>query len=698
MRPKISRTTLLLCRKLTLRGALLGALLAQSGAAVAQQPAADWKLSPVISTHKLVATAPGRLEHFGATPVQLRAARGEWESFQVVVTAGATDLERVQLQPTGMATVGADNIAPAQFDIYRANYVFVPRPSGNKRLEQLWWPDALIPLALAPKSVPKGTSAVFWVTLRVPESAAAGTYFGELDVTANGGARRLALTLEVQNFTMPAPTFRANGALYYDMVRDWYSKNLSKTFTETQWTAQKKNYYNFLLDYRINAYDLPVDWDAPEAQSILQDPRVLSVRTPRLDQPQFDLALGALRASKTLHKAYYYWHDEPSPEVYPAIKEATAKLGPLGIKHCVTLHPNQSLQGAVDIWCPNIGDFFGIGHLDQEALGAERKLGRETWFYTMVEPRHPYPTWLVDDDGGAVRDYSEIMFRFGISGFVYSMVHGWGPRPLEDLTSYAGTSGDGTLLYPSEIVGGVGPMPSIRLMLLRDALEEWELLQFRQRKSGERIRFLRPLSSIPPGMPPNKKLLFGGQIPGQNPAGTATRAAPKVDGMLDDAAWNPSTQWETGFGRSASPALETVPLPSTKCWVAVKANNLYVALRANGAPAGEWLGVELSPANLTAQPEKLRIVLTAKGNLAVERHTREGHFKVEVPGLEAKLRLEPSFWNVEMKIPLEALGYGSLLRFNAMRRTTAGPAATKVTLRASATAGDPWGAPLLKVR
>src|SRR5690606_17902577 len=136
---------------------------------------------------------------------------------------------------------------------------------------------------------------------------------------------------------------------------------------------------------------------------------------------------------------------------------------------------NEALKDQVDIWCPNIGDFFGIGHVEAAMLARERRLVRETWWYTMVEPRYPYPTWLLDDERDAVRRYGRLMARYGITGFVYSMAHGWGPRPLEDLTSFANTSGDGTLLYPAEVLGGQGPLPSIRLMQLRLALQDYEL-------------------------------------------------------------------------------------------------------------------------------------------------------------------------------------------------------------------------------
>ena len=100
--------------------------------------------------------------------------------------------------------------------------------------------------------------------------------------------------------------------------------------TTNEFAQLKKNYYDFLLDYRINAYDLPVDWNSDEAQKYLQDPRVLSVRTPPLDRPDFNEALAAFKKANALKKAYYYWIDEPAPEQYDAVKAATKKLRAIG--------------------------------------------------------------------------------------------------------------------------------------------------------------------------------------------------------------------------------------------------------------------------------------------------------------------------------------------------------------------------------
>ncbi|MBW3637584.1 MAG: hypothetical protein KY445_14150, partial [Armatimonadetes bacterium] len=173
---------------------LLLATLIFSHAAMAQAPKSDWKLAPVSSLHKLTARQNGVLEAFKTTPVQLRAARGEWENFQFVVTAGQKPIEKLEIEPSGLASIVSDFIPAQNLQIYRENYVFVAQPSGNRELTPKWWPDALIPLNLASKSIEAGKSAVFWASLKVPADAAPGDYYGEIDFKADGAPRRLALT------------------------------------------------------------------------------------------------------------------------------------------------------------------------------------------------------------------------------------------------------------------------------------------------------------------------------------------------------------------------------------------------------------------------------------------------------------------------------------------------------------------------
>jgi|GEM_PF-2493774 len=414
----------------------------------------------------------------------LRAARGEWESFQIIITARKVLLKDVHIEPRSFENPLGAPILKNSWMIFRENYVQIPHPSARNSPPNLWWPDALIPQHLQSKiTIEPGKSEVFWLTVRVPQNAEAGNYLGRLDVWANGEKQTVYVPLHVEPFAIPAPTMRANVAVYYDVLRDWYTKNIG-AMSDAQFAKLKKEYYDFLLRYRINAYDLPVPWDSPEAAQYINNPKVLSVRLPPLSQKkELETAINVLKKNHAMSKGYYYWIDEPSPDRYPEIINTEKQLHTIdpAIKQCVTIAPNKTLDDSVDIWCPNIGDFLGLGHLDFSALASQRKKGRETWWYTMVIPKYPYPTWLVDDDALSVRRYGGLMARHGISGFVYSMAHGWGPDPLHNIASFAGTYGDGTLVYPADLVGGHGPMPSIRLMVLHDAIEDYELMKMQFR-------------------------------------------------------------------------------------------------------------------------------------------------------------------------------------------------------------------------
>ena len=682
----------------------------------------SWHLTPVASYHKLTARAPGVLEPFPATPAQLRAARDEWECFQIVITASDIPLNDVSASATGLATPLGEYIPQTATQLFWENYVFVAHPSGNRRLEKLWWPDALIPVTLQPhQSILPHQSKVLWAAIQIPPDAKPGEYYGAVDVTADGQTRQFAVLLTVEPVTLPAPTLRGNVAVYYDVLRDWYAKNL-KPLDDGQFARMKRQYYDFLLDYRLNAYDLPVAWSDDAADNYLNDPRVLSVRLPGLGTPAMPTALARLRRTNTLGKSYYYQIDEPPPERYDEVRDTTRKLRALdsNLKQCVTVHPNRTLADAVDIWCPNIGDFFGLGHLDLDALAAERKEGRETWWYTMVEPKYPYPTWLLDDDVGAIRLYGWTMARWDINGFVYSMAHGWGPKPLENLQSFAGTNGDGTLLYPSEPVGGSGPMPSIRLMLLRDTIEDYELLHLLPASQRDRLT-QKITNDASPTLHPDyatidwpqlRATLFraieGHPIPPQtaptedwqkvpyakllvnalhsNGAVPRLTVAPTIDGQLNDVAWNEQARCSAPFQRIAG---DTLASPPTSLWLAHDAHYLYIALRAQlQAPTaqGEWVAIDIAPLDAT---ERWRFIITADGKTAVERHTREGRFGIEGLSWQAALKIYSGSYNVEIKLPLSVLKGAHSFRFNALRRVNDIKLGTRYTVRVDAMdAGD----------
>lgn len=633
----------------------------------------------------------------------LRAARGEWESFQIVITAQKVLLKDVHIRARSFHNPLGAPILKDSWMIFRENYVQIPHPSARNSLPNLWWPDALIPQKLQPKiSIEPGKSEVFWLTVRVPENAEAGNYSSDIEVWANGEKRTVKVLLQVEPFAIPAPTMRANVAVYYDVLRDWYTKNIGK-MSDAKFAKLKKEYYNFLLQYRINAYDLPVPWNSPQSAKYINNPKVLSVRLPPLSQKEdLKTAIDVLKKNHAMAKGYYYYIDEPSPDRYPEIIDTEKQLHQIdpAIKQCVTISPNRILDGSVDIWCPNIGDFLGLGHLDFGALAAQRKKGRETWWYTMVIPKYPYPTWLVDDEALSVRRYGGLMETWGINGFVYSMAHGWGPDPLNNIASFAGTYGDGTLLYPSELVGGHGPMPSIRLMLLRDAIEDYELMkkypqweevteQYDSQAKAFAEFYRMYLGHV------YKQAYFQGMQEFSEPNyfakmreqyyaridGTYREPRP-VEGFLGPIGYMPTHQfWQVGIaeikqgdsdgnpyyaGLIRTPPENTFVYPSQnigyqKIWAGK--NYLYASIkgRCNDEMNTDWVAIEIAKTKEDDYPGRFfgmtglyersggstegiirwRFVITKNGNAVVEKQTNAGHFIVNDIQWEHAIKLDP---------------------------------------------------------
>ncbi|HEX8833926.1 MAG TPA: hypothetical protein VF719_06980, partial [Abditibacteriaceae bacterium] len=123
--------------------------------------------------------------------------------------------------------------------------------------------------------------------------------------------------------------------------------------------------------------------------------------------------------------------------------------------------------------------------------------------------------------------------------------------------------------------------------------------------------------------------------------------------------------------------------------------HLYVAFRAHTASerAGEWVAVEL--ANMAAN-ERWRFVVTARGNGAIERHTREGQFRIEGAAWQFARTEDRTGYNVEMKIPLELIGVATntkgqkpiQLRLNFLRRINDTARNARYIVRAYPDAGD----------
>jgi len=152
--------------------------------------------------------------------IQLYAAKGESESFQVVVHAPAAGLSQVNMSASNL--VGPSTIPQTDLVFFREYYVTVTQGSpnfgvGNVPLGAGVYPDGLIPfknpatgadltgatLNAVPYNIPANQNQPFWIDVNVPRTAVAGNYTGTITVTSAAGNWALSVSLEVWNFTLP---------------------------------------------------------------------------------------------------------------------------------------------------------------------------------------------------------------------------------------------------------------------------------------------------------------------------------------------------------------------------------------------------------------------------------------------------------------------------------------------------------------
>jgi len=209
-----------------------------------------------------------------------------------------------------------------------------------------------------------------------------------------------------------------------------------------------------------------------------------------------------LEEQKLWDKVFIYGFDEAGPTLYPvmrslcgAIKKKYPKLKFATTAYDSSFGVASGLDSAIDIWIPLTTKF-------SEGMPSVRKAqsrGREVWWYTCNYPTPPSANWLLENNAAATRLLMGFMpFAFNVNGFLHYSITRWKTRreisksdgtvvtkevlwnlklrsgPLTDFDGkgFEDFNGDGFLFYPGEN----GPVPSMRLKLIRDGLEDYEYL------------------------------------------------------------------------------------------------------------------------------------------------------------------------------------------------------------------------------
>lgn len=211
-------------------------------------------------------------------------------------------------------------------------------------------------------------------------------------------------------------------------------------------------------------------------------------------------------------RAYFYWVDEPPLSMEADLlygMEILAEGAP-SIDRLVTFnHPDDAdpYLDAIDIWAPQ------YRYYQSDWAAQRRAAGDETWWYVSTGLNAPYPNNYIDYPGIDVRVRFWNAWKYGVQGSLYWSVNYWSndlqcrhPQeqrealycqdPWQDPQSYGPGdrrygNGEGRLYYPPRGWQDAGgpileePVPSIRLELIREGLEDYEYFWLLQQFKNE---------------------------------------------------------------------------------------------------------------------------------------------------------------------------------------------------------------------
>jgi hypothetical protein len=462
-------------------------------------------------------------------------ARNEWEPVQVALWSDRP-LRRVRVEVTPLTDERGQTLPPPQ--IWRVGYVPVDHPSGYFRSDlPFWfrhrpkgdgssdgwageWADPLMPFA--PFDLPPNRTEALWFVLYAPPDAEPGLYKGQIRIaaeTANAKPQQATLSLSVQVVPLTLPQETELTA-----ILDLRGLIVAQLRQDPQ---RLQKWYRFLAQFRISpGFVFPQPTFRYENGKVVMDAKgfdemasflldELKVRT--LYTPDFLYAFGWAyppkrffglepftddynRAYQALLRAFfehvqkrgwgdrfvYYLSDEPH-FWHERIRQQMKRLCQLahqavaGIRiYASTWHFVPDWLGDLDIW--GVGPHGSTSVADMERLKAS---GAQLWFTTDGHFCIDTPYLAME------RLLPYLCFRYGVSGYEFWGVSWWTYDPWEfGWHAFISQSdegeryywirypnGDGYFVYPGERFGRDEPLPSIRLMQVREGIEDYLILR-----------------------------------------------------------------------------------------------------------------------------------------------------------------------------------------------------------------------------
>lgn len=533
---KKSKKFLQVCSALALSGILLTACAPDvsdsSDSGANTKNAMVWS---VANTEKILADVEYDEIQTSKKTVTLSAAKNEYETCQFIITPGEAVKEytvEISDLAKGSQVIGKENV-----DVFVQKYVTI-QSSTSVYYPKGDYPDGLVPFdsicEYGENSIEKGRNQGITLDVYVPKTADAGIYTGEVTVTLDGSVIKLPVSLEVYNFTVPDATNAKTAFGIYD-----YMLQIHESVTDrASQDAMVKVYYDYLLDYKINGQMIPYAYSETKtddeyiekmAETLAEarrDPRIHftslqiltdgdgNINTVFLSRLLAKIAEKSTNENNIFEICYFYAADEPQMNnqigylaqrgtiLQELKKELVKELDREGVfddKDSVrqalldlpvlsTVPLGYGLEGIVDCYVPLFTEYNSVSNRYEQ--GVREAEGDAFWWYGCVGPTSPYPSYHIDDSLVSARTQSYMQMYYNVQGNLYWATNvykkysksagGYVDLTEEELWNEAmlfpGANGDGRLLYPGDRYGIDGPLPTVRLLAIRDANEDYDYM------------------------------------------------------------------------------------------------------------------------------------------------------------------------------------------------------------------------------
>ena len=468
-------------------------------------------------------TPPGQ----GLDFIEIKAARNEFESAQLVITA-RQNLTSVIVEVSDLEGEGS-KVIPSQH--VKLNFVgFIPLSKNTpntpdyilERKAPCCVPDPLLDVESV--DIEAGKSQPVWITIHVPRKASHGRYQGTVRVSCEEGEDEIPILLEVLPFEVAEER--------HLLVTNWFNvRNIAKAHGVELWSDEffemLARYAEIMAEHRQNVVLTPwslvkVHKDGEKlsfdfslfdrfvktffnagvrdrleishvahpksgwgTEVVLTDVAAVDVKTGEEVKLPPEEGLGPLLSALQDHLEKRGWlersmihiSDEPSLSNIESWKRASQFVHTYAPKlRRIEAIESTEFEGYLEVWVPKLNYFSTWGELYEKA--AER--GAEMWFYTCCHPFGLYPNRFLDYPLVATRSLHWINYAHKLQGYLHWGLNFWGDDPFGEPRPNL-PPGDTHIIYP----GKSGPLSSIRFEVMRDGIEDFEYLTLLERKLEE---------------------------------------------------------------------------------------------------------------------------------------------------------------------------------------------------------------------